>query len=92
MTPVSIHAILEMKCLACPAQDGQYQVAVAHDQLKEADLIIPIDKDGPNSYPTGHDFYLTERGEAYVQFLQELPVPIANWCLPVAFSIKEAEG
>ena len=75
MTPLQIEMLLHVYARKSPIPNGEYPAQVDAmngfilDGLVELELVdgLPV---------------LAARGEAYVRFLMQMPLPVANWSIP----------
>ena len=78
MTPFEIQTILDISTLADMKSSRSWGASIYAETLGRFAVLGLVE--GPQinlDYPK-----ITERGRAYVDFLQAMPLPVANWAIP----------
>ena len=77
MTPLLIEIMLHYHCRADDYRDGDFRAPAVREGIDwlrdDAKMIEHQSGDRTNMYR------LTERGKAYVEYLQMIPLPTASW-------------
>lgn len=80
MTPFEIRILLHY--FTMPESEPEQAAAPIFkdtcEELVRQELLQPL---GPHALRTS-THYITERGEAYCRFLQEMPLPVQKWVMP----------
>lgn len=74
MTPYQIHVLLDLHTLEGMEHSAYSQAPIYQETIEQffsAGLV------GSTGSP-----WLTDRGRAYVHFLETMPLPVANWSIP----------
>lgn len=88
MTPLDIEILLHYHSRANDFRDGDFTapaVAETIDSFRFAKDLLQSDNLGPRKYK------LTERGDAHVLALLNLPLPVAVWVTPKAQKLASAQ-
>lgn len=83
MTPLEISILLHYRCTVTDFRDGDFSapaVREAIDRLHKVDDLLMLTPQGMRA--THGAYVITERGRAFVEALERMPLPIQVWVMP----------